>query len=92
MTQEDHIKKIEGDIAALKDRNSRVESDKAWETSNFRVASITGLTYIIAAVFLFLLGVPNFWLSALVPTLGFFLSTQSLPFIKKWWVRNHYVH
>lgn len=85
---EERIKEIEKEIATIKERNLRVEADKAWETSKFRVLSITVITYIIASVVLFLLNAKNFLLSALVPTIGYFLSMQSLPAIKKWWVKK----
>ncbi len=76
---------IEDEIVAIKARNLRVEADKAWETSRIRIALITVITYIIAALVLYFIGVSNFFLSALIPTIGYLLSTQSLPFIKRWW-------
>jgi len=81
---------IEQEIKALKERNARVEADKAWEVSWFRKASIIVITYIIASLVMWVIKVPNFFLSALIPTLGYFLSTQSLPFIKRWWVRERF--
>ncbi len=82
------LEKLEQEIETIKERNRRVEKDKAWETSWFRVFAICIITYVFAALFLFLIGSPNFLVSALVPVVGFFLSTQSLPFIKRWWLRN----
>lgn len=76
---------IEHEIAAIKERNLRVEADKAWETSQLRIISIALITYVIASLVLYLIGVNNFLLSALVPTVGYYLSTRSLPFIKKRW-------
>lgn len=80
------INDLEKEVEAIKERNRKVEKDKAWETSSFRVTTIAVLTYIVVAIFLYFLEVPNFWLSAIVPALGFYLSTQSLPFIKRWWL------
>lgn len=79
---------LEQEIAAIKERNLRVEADKAWETSGFRVGSIMAITYIIASLVLYLIGASNWWLGALVPTAGYFLSTQSLPAIKRWWIER----
>lgn len=84
----DPIKKLEDEIAVIKERNLRVEADKAWETSNFRIFSITIITYIVAALVLCLIGAKNFLLNALVPTAGFFLSVQSLPAVKRWWIKK----
>ena len=78
--------KIEERVKRIEERNKRVEADKAWETSVFRRIVIAVMTYIIAALFLWVIGVDNYWLSALVPTGGFVLSTLTLPFIKKWWI------
>lgn len=44
--------KIEREIELLQERNRKVEADKAWETSTFRVVTIACITYaIIASVF-----------------------------------------
>ncbi len=37
---------------------------------------------------LWLIGVTQFWLQAAVPTGGYILSTLSLPWVKRWWVRR----
>lgn len=87
MSDTEDIKK---EINLIKERNRRVEAEKAWETSRFRIISIVVMTYIITAIVFCFIGVKNFMLNALIPTLGFFLSTQSLPFIKKWWINSLY--
>ena len=70
-------------------RNSRVEADKAWETSKTRRAVIAGLTYIIAAAFMYRIEVSSPFLNALVPTGGYLLSTLSLPVVKQWWLKKY---
>ena len=85
---EEKIQKLEKEISDIKERNSRVEADKAWETSSFRIFSITIITYIVVTLVLYFIGAKNFLLSALVPTAGFFLSIQSLPAVKKWWIKK----
>jgi len=80
---------LEKEIEAIKERNKKVEADKAWETSKTRVLSILVMTYIITAIVFYIIGINNFLLNAFIPTVGFFLSTQSLPFIKKWWVNKN---
>lgn len=86
---EDRIATIEAELNALRQRNARVEADKAWETSSFRMASVSAITYAVAAIAMFLIGVRNPALNALIPTLGFFLSTQTLPVVKKGWIERH---
>jgi hypothetical protein len=77
---------IENEIIKLQKRNERVESDKAWETSIFRISLICFITYITTVAVFAAIGVQNYLANALIPTLGFFLSTQSLPWMKKWWI------
>ena len=86
---EDRIKKIEEEIILVKDRNKKVEINKAWEISRIRALSRLGITYVFASIALYVIGANNFLLGAIIPTLGYFLSTQSLPFIKKWWTKNY---
>ncbi len=79
---------LEKEILSLQERNKRVEAGKAWEVSNFRKLVIFVATYIIAAIWLYLINDNNPLLTAFVPGLGWLLSTLSLPFIKKWWVKK----
>ncbi len=81
---------IEKEIQNIKDRNAKVEMDKAWETSGTRTFILTLTTYILACLFLIVIKNNNPFVNALVPTLGYFLSFQSLPFIKKLWIKNHH--
>ena len=52
------------EIAAIKERNHRVEADKAWERSGFRILSIAVITYIIASAVMYAIGIANYLLSA----------------------------
>ena len=85
---EERITTVESELHAIKERNAKVETNKAWETSWFRVASIVAATYIIASLALLSIGNDHPYRNALIPTIGFFLSTQSLPFLKKWWIEK----
>jgi len=73
------------EIEAIKERNKKVEVDKAWETSTFRKVSIVLVTYFLATILMWVIGVEQPYISALIPTLGFFLSTLSLSFLKNFW-------
>jgi len=86
MDSMDELQRLAQEVEALKERNRRVEAEKAWEMSNFRIASIAAVTYVVAAIVLYSIGVANFLLAAFVPALGYILSTLSLPAIKKWWM------
>jgi hypothetical protein len=75
-------------IDDILNRNSRVELDKAWETSLTRRAVIAAITYTIAALFMYRIGIADYFVNALVPTGGYLLSTLSLMFVKKWWLKK----
>lgn len=80
---------IEQRLEKIEERNVRVEAEKAWETSAFRVGSIMLVTYVVACGVLFVIGNANPFRNALIPALGYFISTQSLPFIKRFWINRY---
>ncbi len=79
------MKSIEERIEAIEKRNRKVEVDKAWETSATRRILIIVFTYLSIALYLkFIVGIDP-WINAVVPSIGFLLSTLTLPFFKKLW-------
>ena len=78
---------IEQEIQEIKERNKKVELDKSWETSWARRILIFVLTYIIIVIFFYSANLSNPWLNSIVPALAFVLSTATLPFVKKMWLR-----
>ena len=85
---EERIQNLEKEVELLKERNLIVESEKAWEVSLTRRLFIAISTYIIAGVWLIVINDSFPWLKAFVPAVGYLFSTLSLPFIKKWWIKN----
>lgn len=85
MNQEALIKEVE----KLKARNQRVEADKAWETSWTRWGLIVALTYGVVVLFFLAAELPNPFVNAIVPAIGFTLSTLSLSFFKKQWIQSN---
>ncbi|MEI6266991.1 MAG: hypothetical protein WCP14_03830 [bacterium] len=81
---------IEKEIIEIKARNKRVDGDKAWERSKFRIIIVSLLTYIVVVIVFNLIGVESYLLSALIPTIGYILSTFTIPVVKKWWLKNRY--
>lgn len=73
---------IENEIDKIKQRNKKVEIDKAWEMSKTRHLLIIFLTYIIVLVFFIIIWIKDPHINAIVPVLWFYLSTLSLKFIK----------
>jgi len=73
-------------VERLEARNKRVEADKAWETSWVRRLAIMVLTYIVVVFYLHFVVHINPWINALVPVIGFTLSTLTVSFIKERWL------
>lgn len=84
----DEIQQLKNEIAEIKKRNARVELDKAWETSWARKILIAVLTYIVIVLFFYFADFQKPLVNAIVPTLGFILSTFSVPIFKKFWMER----
>lgn len=76
-------------VDAIEERNARVTGEKAWETSWVRRGSILGITYACTVFLLMLLGHDHVFKHALVPPMGYLLSTLSLPWLKVWWLDKY---
>ncbi len=80
---------LEKRVEKIEERNKKVELNKAWETSMTRRVCIMILTYLVVLAYLFLVDkISNIFLSALVPVIGFTLSTLSLGLVRKAWEKN----
>jgi hypothetical protein len=81
---------LEKEINKLKERNRRVELDKGWETSFTRRFILIVFTYLAVGLYLNAIHIENPWLNAIVPSVGFLLSTLTLPYLKNLWIKlNH---
>lgn len=87
---EDKLQELQQEIFLLKERNKKVELDKKWETSKVRILAVCILTYFIISIVFYIIGVDNYLINAVIPTTGFYLSTQSLPILKKLWINKFY--
>ncbi len=79
------LENIENEVKEIKARNKKVELDKKWETSYTRKGLVIIFTYIALGLYMSAIQIPEPWLNAIVPTLGFYLSTLTLPFFRKLW-------
>lgn len=79
------INDLEKEILAIKNRNKKVEIDKAWEISWVRKLLLMIFTYLAISFYLRAINIDKPWLNAIVPSVGFLLSTLTLPFFKKIW-------
>jgi len=81
------IEELEKRIVKIELRNQSVEADKAWETSYVRKFLIMFLTYLVIGAYLIIIKVDKPWINAIVPVLGFALSTLTVSAVKKIWVK-----
>ena len=79
---------IEQRLKFIEARNRRVEDDKAWETSWTRRTAIATLTYLVVVSYLHFVIHINPWLNALVPVIGFLLSTLAIQKAKEVWLKK----
>jgi len=86
------LEQLKQSIKEIQERNKRVELDKAWETSNTRKVSVAIMTYLVMTLFMWSLGTEKPYINAIIPTLGFVLSTFSLPFFKSLWIKRSNSH
>jgi len=67
--------------------NAEKDSEKQFEGSYVRVISVMCITYAVVLSYFYIIGVNKPYLNAVVPTLGFNLSTWSLAYIR--YLYNH---
>ena len=79
----------QAEIKKIKQRNTRVEADKAWETSLTRKIVIFFLTYLLMVLFMYVSHIERPWINAIIPSFAFLLSTLTLPFIKSYWIKKY---
>ncbi len=75
-------------VEKIEERNQRVELDKKWECSWTRRGLLVIFTYLSVSLYFLAIDIARPFVNAVVPTLGFLLSTLTLPFFKKLWLRN----
>jgi len=81
------LEDLEKEIQEIKARNKRVETDKAWELSGARKIVIAVITYVVTVIYFCFARIPKPFLNAIVPAMAFVLSTLTLPFFKKLWLK-----
>jgi hypothetical protein len=80
-----NLEEITKRLDKIEQRNKKVETDKEWETSWTRRLLLIVFTYLAIGLYMMAIGVPQWWLNAIIPSVGFLLSTLSLPYFRKLW-------
>ncbi len=81
---------IEEEINLIRCRNRKAEADKAWEISNMRKIAVALTAYFVMICVMYVLKMENLFIGAIIPTLGFILSTVSADLVKKIRMKKFY--
>ncbi len=87
---ENKVENLKREMDLIKKRNEKVEINKKWETSFTRRFLLILFTYLAIGFYLSAIKISNPWLNAIVPAVGFMLSTLTLPFFKRIWIKKNY--
>lgn len=82
------IDELKGEIEKIKERNKKVEADKAWETSWIRRIFIAASTYILVVILLVSIAAEKPFVTAIIPAIAYIISTAGLGIIKSWWMHG----
>jgi len=80
---------LRAEVKSIMERNFRVEADKAWETSWERKAIIAAFTYALSVLILYLISAPAPLINALIPALGYLLSTMTFRVFEESWKKGY---
>lgn len=83
------IPELELRLEKIEARNHKVEIDKVWETSLTRRILLMTFTYLAIGLYMRAIGIEKWWLNAAIPSIGFMLSTLTLPLFKKIWMKYY---
>ena len=86
MTSEQYLHR---EILKIKQRNKRVEANKAWETSKTRNGFIALTSFLLIYMFMLLINADQPFLNALISALSYLLSTFSYDLLKSWWLKRY---
>ena len=84
---ENKTQTLEDSLGRIIQRNKKVEENKAWETSLTRKGLLITFTYLSVGFYMQAIDVKDAWINAVIPSLGFLLSTLTLPFFKNLWLK-----
>lgn len=84
----DEIQLLKEEIEKIKERNKRVEADKAWEVSKTRTAFISVITFVLIYLFLLFGNANNPILNALLAVVAYWISTETYGVLKRWWLKR----
>jgi hypothetical protein len=79
---------LEQRVTNLETRNRKVEGDKAWEVSWQRRGMVMVLIYLTVVFYLRFVVHIDPWINALVPVIGYSVSTVTITRLKAVWLKR----
>lgn len=79
---------LQNEVEKTKERNRKVELDKAWEISLTRRIFIAISTYLLISIFLIVLNEEKPFLAAIIPAIAYLISTYSAGILRSWWLNK----
>lgn len=83
------MENLEQRVKNIEERNRRVEAGKSWETSWTRRSLLMAFTYLAMGIYMWAIDIERPWLNAIVPAVAFMISTLTMPYFKKLWLKKH---
>lgn len=91
----DELKKVKEDVVNLKaeiekikERNRRVETDKAWERSKTRNLFIALSSFVLIYIVMRQVNADHPLANAVLASLAYYFSTLSYGALKTWWLKR----
>ena len=84
----DELQGLRKRLEYIEARNQRVESEKQWETGITRKAILFITTYVLIGLYMWMINVSQPWLNAVIPALGFLVSTLTIQWAKNIFVKR----
>ncbi len=89
VTIDERLSSVEEKVAKIYLLDKYNKMQEKWEKSKTRTILIAINNYFFVAIILYLLGVDNVLINAFIPAGGYILSQQSVPYIKKLWIKEY---
>ncbi|MEK7140895.1 MAG: hypothetical protein AAB815_03880 [Patescibacteria group bacterium] len=83
------MENLEQRVKELEERNKRVDAGKAWETSWTRRGLLSVFTYLTIGIYMWAIKIYHPWLNAIIPAVAFMISTLTIPYFKKLWLKKN---
>lgn len=85
---EKEIESLRLEMEKIKERNKRVETDKAWETSKTRNLFIALSAFTLIYIVMRQVNADHPLENALLGSIAYYLSTQSYGILRSWWLKR----